>query len=95
MTLKYREYLKDLNNVELGHEDLEYTVPWFNEIFTPNRDSLQEFLKNNNIGSRTVYPEINKQKIYFENAVLENSSKISAQVFGYRHIWEYLTDILK
>ena len=55
MTLKYREYLKDLNNVELGHEDLEYTVPGLMKSLLLIEIS-SEFLKNNNIGSRTVYP---------------------------------------
>ena len=29
-----------------------------------NRDGLQEFLKDNNVGSRIMYPPLNRQKAY-------------------------------
>ena len=76
-TIKYREALKNIRGVSVGDENLSYTVPWFNEIFVDKRDELQAFLKGNNIGTRPVYPEINKQKIYNENNTHQNSQTIS------------------
>jgi perosamine synthetase len=41
-------------------------IPWFIDIYIDNRDELHDFLKQNNIGSRPVYPPCNSQKIYKE-----------------------------
>ena len=76
-TIKYRKILKNIDNVSVGDENLSYTIPWFNEIFVDKRDELQAFLKESNIGTRPVYPEINKQKIYNDNFTHQNSQIIS------------------
>lgn len=42
-------------------------IPWFVDIYLPSeqvRDNLMEYLKTKGIGTRKVYPAINKQKIY-------------------------------
>ena len=76
-TLRYREVLSRTAQVRLGKDDLDYTVPWFNEIFIDNPNKLQQHLKTKNIGTRKVYPEINKQKLYYQTNTLKNSNKIS------------------
>jgi hypothetical protein len=43
----------------LDYEDIES-----NPKIVNNRNDLQKYLKDNNIGSRIVYPPINSQKIY-------------------------------
>ena len=40
------------------------TTPWFVDVYLDNPQELQVYLKENNIGSRLVYPPINEQKIY-------------------------------
>ena len=58
-------------------------IPWFIDIYVINRDELQKYLKNNNIGTRIVYPPINSQKIY----LLENSNYNISNGYCNKGIW--------
>ena len=60
----YEKGLQNVNGIELFKQDLTCTVPWFYDTLCERRDELQEFLKQNNIGSRVMYPPINKQVAY-------------------------------
>lgn len=60
----YEKGLQNINGIELFKQDLTCTVPWFYDTLCERRDELQEFLKQNNIGSRVMYPPINKQVAY-------------------------------
>jgi len=40
------------------------TTPWFIDSLAENREALIDFLKNNGIGTRVMYPPINKQLAY-------------------------------
>jgi perosamine synthetase len=73
----YVELLGELQNVIIPENDYGSTVPWFTDIIVNDREALMQYLKNKNIGSRAVYPEINKQPIYFEDEVFPNSALIS------------------
>ena len=61
------QYQMNLNNtkqVKFFDQDLEYTTPWFIDSLVEDRNSLMEFLKDKNIGTRMMYSPINKQKVY-------------------------------
>ena len=60
----YHELLKDVKQVRFFDQDLEYTVPWFIDCIVEDREGLISHLKEHNIGSRVMYPPINKQKAY-------------------------------
>mgnify|MGYP003952892641 CR=1 FL=1 len=64
MYAKYQELLKNVKGISLFKQDLRHTVPWFIDVLAEKRDDLQIFLKNNNIGSRPMYPPIHQQKAY-------------------------------
>lgn len=64
----YKELLKDLESVVFFEQDLENTTPWFIDVLVENRENLQAFLKGKNIGTRVMYPPINKQVAYSINA---------------------------
>jgi len=57
----YEEQLRDL--VEFIPTSME-TAPWFVDIYLDNPSALQEFLKENGVGSRRTYAPIDEQKIY-------------------------------
>lgn len=61
---RYISNLKDVNEVGFFEQDLDCTTPWFIDCVVKNRKELQEYLKVNNIGTRVMYPPINKQKAY-------------------------------
>lgn len=61
---RYRENLSSIKEVQFFKQDLEKTTPWFIDIKAHKRDELMAYLKLNNIGSRIMYPPINKQQAY-------------------------------
>jgi perosamine synthetase len=61
---KYYKNLKDLEELKLINHNLTYTAPWFIDATCKKRDKLKKYLAENNIGSRKMYPPLNKQKAY-------------------------------
>lgn len=61
---KYQENLKDVKQIKFFDQDLKNTTPWFIDVFVEDREKLILLLKENNIGTRLMYPPINKQKAY-------------------------------
>jgi len=60
----YKSLLSDVKEVSFFDQDLSITTPWFIDVFAEDRSKLQEFLKENQIGTRIMYPPINKQVAY-------------------------------
>jgi len=60
----YQTLLKDVSEVSFFKQDLTITTPWFIDAFVDNREELIVFLKENNIGTRLMYPPVNRQKAY-------------------------------
>lgn len=60
----YREGLKNVKQIRFFEQDLNFTTPWFIDVFAENRNELQVYLKKQSIGTRVMYPPINKQKAY-------------------------------
>lgn len=61
---QYRELLSGIKEVSFFEQDLEFTTPWFIDVLIEKREELQAFLKENNVGTRIMYPPINKQVAY-------------------------------
>jgi perosamine synthetase len=61
---KYKFLLTDIKEITFFHQDLSCTTPWFIDVFTEKREELMDFLKSNGIGTRVMYPPINKQIAY-------------------------------
>ena len=55
----------------------EEWIPWFVDIFTDKREELVSFLKKHHIGTRPVYGEINKTKMYYNKDIFVNSQYVS------------------
>lgn len=78
----YEKGLQGIKGIELFKQDLTCTVPWFYDSLCERRDELQEFLKQNNIGSRIMYPPINKQVAY----QVSGEHKVS-NLIGQKGLW--------
>jgi perosamine synthetase len=61
---QYREHLAGLSEIRFFEQDLSCTTPWFIDVLAEKREELARFLKEAGIGSRTMYPPINKQEAY-------------------------------
>ncbi len=61
---RYHEGLKNVEQIKFFDQDLEYTTPWFIAVFAEDRENLQNYLKEQGVGTRVMYPPINKQKAY-------------------------------
>jgi perosamine synthetase len=60
----YKDKLSDVREIQFFDQDLIYTTPWFIDTLVENRIELIKFLKENDIGSRIMYPPINSQDAY-------------------------------
>ncbi len=78
----YKNLLSDVKEVSFFKQDLTYTTPWFIDVLVENRDKLAKFLKENNIGSRTMYPPINQQLAYNQ----PGSFRVS-ELVGIKGLW--------
>lgn len=79
---RYRAGLEGVPRIALFDQDLEHTTPWFIDTMVEDRDALQAHLKEAGIGTRVMYPPINRQKAYG----LPGSYPVSEEV-GARGLW--------
>jgi perosamine synthetase len=79
---RYWKNLKGVGQVIFFDQDLENTTPWFIDVIVENRADLQRYLKENGIGTRVMYPPINKQKAYN----IEGNHSVSNHV-GAKGLW--------
>ena len=61
---QYKNELKNVTQLQFFDQDLESTTPWFIDTLVKDREALQNYLKENNVGTRVMYPPINQQKAY-------------------------------
>ncbi len=61
---RYAEGLAGIPQVQLFAHDLERTAPWFMDTLVERRAELIDHLKSRQIGTRVMYPPINRQKAY-------------------------------
>jgi perosamine synthetase len=61
---QYRENLSGVEEIRFFEQDLSCTTPWFIDVLAENRDALAIHLKGSGIGSRVMYPPINRQEAY-------------------------------
>ena len=62
--LRYQQALDGVKSVKFFEQDLKNTTPWFIDVLCERRNQLQEHLKERGIGTRVMYPPINRQKAY-------------------------------
>jgi perosamine synthetase len=61
---RYAKNLGQVSGIHLYDHDINYTSPWFIDSMVDHRAALIEHLKVSGIGSRVMYPPINKQVAY-------------------------------
>ena len=61
---RYSDNLSQCSGIKMFSHDITNTAPWFIDCLAENREELVIFLKSVGVGTRTMYPPINKQKAY-------------------------------
>ena len=79
---KYWERLENVKQVSFFDQDLKHTTPWFIDAIVEDREALQLYLNEQGVGTRIMYPPINKQKAY----QIEGEHEVSIQV-GEKGLW--------
>lgn len=79
---RYWSNLQGIPGFTLFPHDLDHTVPWFIDSLVDRRSELIDHLKGRGIGTRVMYPPINKQKAYH----VEGEHPVSNEV-GLRGLW--------
>lgn len=87
----YKKLLSNIKEIEFIETDTENTAPWFIDILTDKRESLIDFLREKEIGTRPFYPAIHTQQSY--NHILK-SFKISEEI-SRRGLWLPSSSFLK
>jgi perosamine synthetase len=78
----YKKNLLKISEIQFFDQDLSCTTPWFIDILSESRDELVKYLKENGIGSRIMYPPINRQEAYN----IDGNNPVSSLV-GERGLW--------
>ena len=61
---KYKDELDGIAGVKLFSHNLKNTSPWFIDSLVEDRSDLIKYLRDYQIGTRVMYPPINKQTAY-------------------------------
>ena len=75
----YTEKLNEVKQVSFFDQDLYNTTPWFIDVKVEDREKLQTYLKENGVGTRIMYPPINKQIAYNFPGEFEVSNSIGVE----------------
>jgi perosamine synthetase len=76
---RYQERLQGVGEISLFAHDLIHTTPWFIDSLAERREELQAYLKDHGIGTRIMYPPINRQKAYSLPGNYPVSEKVGIQ----------------
>ena len=80
--LRYKEALACLEEVKMFECDTNFTAPWFYDFMVEDREGLIDFLKSRGIGSRVMYPPINRQGCYRQEGLYPVANDV-----GRRGLW--------
>lgn len=61
---QYRSQLSSTSQIQFFDQDTNHTTPWFIDIFAQDRDKLKQYLQESGVGTRMMYPPINRQTAY-------------------------------
>ncbi len=78
----YQELLNEIIEIKLFKHDLNHTAPWFIDCLAESREDLMYHLNREGIGSRVMYPPINKQKAYNKK-----KSMVISELVGKKGLW--------
>ncbi|MDP3437357.1 MAG: DegT/DnrJ/EryC1/StrS family aminotransferase [Bacteroidales bacterium] len=84
----YQRELKDSTHIKLFNQDLKYTTPWFIDTLADDREKLISFLIKNGVGTRIMYPPINKQLAYTNiYGIPDDSNYPVSKLVGEKGLW--------
>lgn len=78
----YQSQLASVKEISFFDQDLTCTTPWFIDVLADDRDNLMRYLKELGIGTRLMYPPINKQVAYQVDGVYP-----VANLVGEKGVW--------
>ena len=79
---RYYSNLKQEKQIRFIPTDLNQTTPWFIDIYVDQPNKLSDYLKEQGVGSRPIYPAIHTQKIYkdkYQNSIFPVSARAGQQ----------------
>jgi len=76
---RFEKNLAKIKGIQLFQHDFKHTVPWFIDSLCERREELQAFLKDKKVGTRVMYPPINRQKAYQAAGEFPVSFKVGEQ----------------
>lgn len=84
----YRKTLLPIKQVQFIPTDLNQTAPWFIDVLVEKKEKLIKYLRDNQIGTRPIYPPIHTQAPYNRWKELKNSHQFSvAENISLKGLW--------
>jgi len=84
----YQELLVDVPQIKFFEQDLQCTTPWFIDVLADDKLGLQSYMKEHGIGTRVMYPPINRQVAYMNIYGEPDNSKFPvSNVVGEKGLW--------
>jgi len=84
----YQELLVDVPQVKFFEQDLQCTTPWFIDVLADDKLGLQSYMKEHGIGTRVMYPPINRQVAYMNIYGEPDDSKFPvSNMVGEKGLW--------
>ena len=84
----YEKYLSGSDKVQLFSHDLTHTTPWFIDTLVDDREKLISYLSKNGVGTRIMYPPINKQTAYTNIFGVPDDTKYPvSNLIGEKGLW--------
>lgn len=84
----YKELLTDVPQVKFFNQDLVNTTPWFIDVLVEDKIELQAYMKGNGVGTRVMYPPINRQVAYMNVYGEPDDSQFTvSNLVGQKGLW--------
>lgn len=84
----YKKQLANVSQVQFFDQDLKNTTPWFIDVLAENKLGLQTFMKEHGVGTRVMYPPINRQVAYMNVYGEPDDSQFPvSNLVGQKGIW--------
>lgn len=91
----YRQELAGIKEVTFLPTNLEETTPWFIDILVEKREKLQEYLRENGVGTRLFYPPVHSQMPYRKMSEYRNKKFPVSKMISQKGLWLPSSSFLK
>lgn len=84
---RYKQKLKNIPEITFLTDNWILYTPWFVDIYVERRDNLASYLKDFEIGTRKIYPELTSQITVHQNKFWKQKSMKVSKKYTEKGLW--------